>query len=75
MEKFKIGDKVRIVTTDNSSINRLGDIGIISEIDKKPYEDEIEYRVYVKGRTYNGKENIANWQWEADLELIEDQEI
>lgn len=64
--KFKVGDEVKIITNYSDSINHIGDIGIITEID-----DVIEdYRVYVKGREYEGEENISNWHNGDDLELI-----
>ena len=30
--KFKVGDKVRVVKNDSRSANKVGDIGIITEI-------------------------------------------
>jgi len=64
--KFKVGDKVKIIRNYVDSINHIGDVGIINEIDEV-IED---YRVYVEGRESCGKENTANWQHEDDLELI-----
>ena len=64
--KFKVGDKVKIIRNYSDSINHIGDVGIINEIDEV-IED---YRVYVGGRGYCGDENIANWHHEDDLELI-----
>lgn len=61
--KFKVGDKVKIVVDKSNSINKVGDIGIIVEI-------ENGYRVYVKGREYKGEKNISNWHWEDEMELI-----
>ena len=64
--KFKVGDKVKMIGNHSDSINHIGDIGIIIEINEV-IED---YRVYVKGRECCGEENIGNWHLEDDLELV-----
>lgn len=64
--KFKVEDEVKIIRNHSGSMNRIGDIGIIIEIDEV-IED---YRVYVKGREYCEEENISNWHLEDDLELV-----
>ena len=64
--KFKVEDEVKIIRNHSGSMNRIGDIGIIIEIDEV-IED---YRVYVKGRECCEEENISNWHLEDDLELV-----
>ena len=64
--KFKVGDEVKIIRNHSGSMNHIGDIGIIKEIDEV-IED---YRVYVKGRECCGEKNIGNWHLEGDLELV-----
>ena len=58
--KFKIGDKVRLIDNDLGSVNKVGDVGAIVEVNK-------EYRVQVKGRY-----DRYNWSKETDLELVEE---
>ena len=60
MEKFKLGDKVRLISNNSDSINRVGDEGIIVEL------TEIDCRVQVEGNF-----DYANWSPFRDLELVE----
>ena len=70
--KYKVGDKVRIIGSENGSINKVNDIGIITEYELDEH-DGLDYRVFVEGRTGELRiENIANWHTEAELELIQD---
>jgi len=69
MGKFKISDQVKILKNESDSINHVGDIGTIVDIDQKP-NGQSSYKVYVKGRTYDGVENISNWSEESEIELI-----
>jgi hypothetical protein len=67
---MKVGDKVRIIGSENGSINKVNDIGIITEYELDEY-DGLDYRVFVEGRTGELRiENIANWHTEAELEII-----
>jgi hypothetical protein len=69
---MKVGDKVRIIGSENGSINKVNDIGIITEYELDEH-DGLDYRVFVEGRTGELRiENIANWHTEAELELIQD---
>jgi hypothetical protein len=67
MEKMKklgsvvIGDVVRITGNSSESINCIGDIGIVMELDLPAV------RVYVPGRKYNGQENVCNWHVDKEL--------
>lgn len=63
MEKFKLGDKVRLISNNSDSINRVGDEGIIVEL------TEIDCRVQVEGGF-----DYANWSPFRDLELVETEE-
>ena len=64
MEKFKVGDKVRIVGIVGGTDNPLGSVGIISYINE---EDE-DCRVIVKGYT---DDNLVNWSPWVEIELVE----
>jgi hypothetical protein len=63
-EKFKVGDKVRIIKNTNSSNNKIGDEGIITEItfagDQRGYRVEVE-----DGKTW------GNWSSQEEIELVE----
>ena len=63
--KFKVGDKVKIIENKSSSINKVGDIGIITHKDV----NNIIYEVTVAHR-----KNFANWHTESDLEIYEEVE-
>lgn len=67
MAKFRLGDEVKVIAEiDFTSVNRKGDIGIVTEINSC-VEDEFNlYRVEVEGR---GSE--SNWEVEEDLELVQ----
>jgi len=70
--KFNVGNKVKIVSSENGSINEVGDVGVIVEYDLDE-RDGLDYKVIVKGRIdENGMENTANWHTETELELIQD---
>jgi hypothetical protein len=62
-EKFKVGDKVRIINNTNQSNNQIGDEGIIVEItfagDQRGYRVEVE-----DGKTW------GNWSSQEEIELI-----
>jgi hypothetical protein len=63
---IKIGTQVRILKKNNS-VNEVGDIGIITEIDCK----DNDFRVLVDGRTTDcGTPNIGNWHYSGDVELV-----
>lgn len=64
MQKFKIGDKVRITGNTNCSPNMVGDIGVIT--DKHTSSLHNCWKVSVKGRMQYG-----NWTREYDMELVE----
>ena len=64
---FKIGDKVRIISSNNNSQNCVGETGTISEIEQVGRgANIIQFRVKVPGRS-----NIANWHDANEVELIE----
>lgn len=62
-EKFKVGDKVRIINNTNQSNNQIGDEGIIVEVafagDQRGYRVEVE-----DGKTW------GNWSSQEEIELI-----
>jgi hypothetical protein len=60
MTKFKVGDKVRLISNNSSSINKIGDIGIITEL------TEVDCRVKV-----DGESDYSNWSLFCDLKLVE----
>lgn len=62
MDKFKIGDKVKIIGNINSSANMVGDIGTIT--DKHTLDNF--WKVSVEGRKQE-----FNWTSECDMELME----
>jgi superfamily I DNA and RNA helicase len=62
-EKFNVGDKVRIIKNENSSNNKIGDEGIITEIED--FMGTNAYRVEVE----DGK-NWGNWSAQDEIELI-----
>jgi hypothetical protein len=64
--KFEVGNKVKIVSSENGSTNEAGDVGIIIEYDLDE-KDGLDYRVIVDGRL-----KTMNWHSETELELIQD---
>jgi hypothetical protein len=69
---MKVGSKVKIVSSENGSINKVDDIRNIVENDLDE-NDGLDYRVFVAGRTDGcGTENTANWHNETELEIIEE---
>lgn len=58
--KFKVGDKVKIVKNTSASVNKVGDVGIVTEI------NGVHPKVTVAGR-----ENSGNMHYSRDLELYE----
>lgn len=67
--KFNIGDKVRITSSKFNSINKVGDIGVITEMELGSY-NELDYKVTVEGRKHRGRVDIMNWHSEYELEII-----
>jgi hypothetical protein len=67
--EFNIGDKVRIMSSKFNSINKVGDIGIITEMEFGSY-NELDYKVTVEGRKFRGKVDLCNWHSEYELELV-----
>ena len=64
--EFKVGDKVRIISSNNDSQNCVGEIGTISEVDTiKRKTLLVMFRVKVPGRS-----NMANWHDASEVELI-----
>lgn len=59
--KFKLGDRVRVISDEGLSANNLGDEGVITE---ESIKNKL-YRVHVEG-----KANYSNWQNKSELELI-----
>lgn len=64
MDKFKVGDKVRITGNTNCSNNMVGDIGVITE--KHTSSLDNCWKVSVKGRLQYG-----NFTKEYDMKLVE----
>lgn len=62
------GDKVRVISNKNGSINRVGDEGIISEVFTSETKEKISYKVFVEGTP-----DIINWHTVEELMKIEDQ--
>lgn len=60
MNELKIGQTVEILS-DSSSVNKKGDVGVITEISKHG-----NYRVKVEGR-----KQIANWHVARQLKVVE----
>ncbi len=62
-EKFKVGDRVRIINNINESNNQIGDEGIITDVifigDQRGYRVEVE-----DGKTW------GNWSSQEEIELI-----
>jgi hypothetical protein len=61
---MEIGDRVKIISSGNDSVNEVGDKGIITEIDT-----DRTFRVFVEG-----KENSANWHDDKEVILIENED-
>jgi hypothetical protein len=61
---MEIGDRVKIISSGNYSVNEMGDKGIITEIDT-----DGTFRVFVEG-----KENWGNWHDDKEVMLIENEE-
>lgn len=57
----KVGDKVRIVGNTASSCNKVGDVGVVTEV------GSIDCRIYVKGNDGRG-----NWSYLSEVELVSD---
>jgi len=62
---FKVGDEVRVIGNEFDSINEVGDVGIITEVDSEMDKDGLDYRVQVVGRA-----STANWHTKEELEII-----
>jgi hypothetical protein len=60
---MEIGDRVKIISSDQGSVNEVGDKGIITEIDT-----DGTFRVLVEGR-----ENWGNWHDDKEVMLIENE--
>jgi hypothetical protein len=60
---IEIGDRVKIISSENSSVNEVGDKGIITEIDT-----DGTFRVFVEG-----KENRVNWHDDTEVILIKEE--
>jgi len=60
MTEFKVGDKVRLISNNSDSLNKVGDVGIITEL------TNIDCRVEVEGGF-----DYANWSPFDALELVE----
>ena len=60
MTEFKVWDKVRLISNNSDSINKVGDVGIITEL------TNIDCRVEVEGGF-----DYANWSPFDALELVE----
>jgi hypothetical protein len=60
MTNFKVGDTVKIIGNNSSSVNKVGDIGIVHEGDNGGM-----YRVNVEGRPQGG-----NWTCVSDMEPV-----
>jgi hypothetical protein len=58
---FKVGDKVRLISNKAMSLNKIGDMGVIVDI-----EGNSRFRVKVVGRL-----EFSNWSYLDDLELVE----
>lgn len=68
MSKFKIGDKVKIIGNTYSSINQIGDIGIIL--------DTIIARSLIKVHSQIPlRSNDDNWAYESDIELYVEESV
>lgn len=61
-QEFKIGDRVKL--EKSSGVNKVGDIGVITEIDS----EDSTYRVDC------GNGNRCNWSYFEELELVEEGE-
>ena len=62
MTKFKVGDKVKITGNNTLSVNKIGDIGVVTECDTYGL-----WRVEVVDRGCSG-----NWTEESDMEIYEE---
>jgi transcription antitermination factor NusG len=62
---FKVGDEVRVIESDHDSVNNVGDVGTITEVDDEMDKNGLQYRVQV-----TGKPTYANWHTRKELEII-----
>lgn len=67
--ELNIGDKVKITNSKFNSINEVGDVGTITEIELGSY-NELDYKVTVEGRSRDGRVDVMNWHPEYELEII-----
>lgn len=65
MGNIKVGSKVKLISNGAGSMNRVGDVGVVSE---DVYGNGDVFRVIVKGITDG---NYANRSRVIDLELVE----
>jgi hypothetical protein len=56
--RFNVGDRVRLTEASEANSNKVGDIGVITEISSSGYS----FRV-----TVDGNPDIANWSAECEL--------
>jgi hypothetical protein len=61
MTNFKVGDKVKITGNTNHSCNKVGDIGLITEID--PMVGDLRVNV-------DCRDNLVNWTKSHEMELV-----
>lgn len=61
MYKFKVGDKVRLISNKAGSYNEVGDVGTVMELSNK------DCRVSI----YNDPKELQNWSFYSDIELVE----
>lgn len=57
LSEIKVGDIVRLIANTNLSLNKVGDVGIITEIDS-----DGDFRV-----TVQGKEDLGNWSVKKEV--------
>ena len=67
--KFKVGDEVILIDNKWGSVNEIGDIGVVIEVNKGRF-GEVGYRVQVEGVEGNG-----NWSGESELTLNSEEDI
>jgi hypothetical protein len=61
MTNFKVGDKVKITGNTNNSCNKVGDIGLITEINPICGNQRVQVE---------GGDNLGNWTKTSDMELV-----
>jgi len=67
LSEIKVGDIVRLIANTNQSLNKVGDIGIVTEIDS-----DGDFRVTVQGKKDRGNWSVKKEVVKVKLKITKD---